>query len=118
MSMPTFPNSDCILTREQAINAILTSIALEETALSHIIDAEGEKIQYALQNSSYKNCCDNMEKILKVNESVSCLIEQITDMQLILKSKLRLAAKFLTLEQTKVPNKPIDPCLSKKEKLF
>jgi len=99
MSMPKFPNPDCILTREQAINAILTSIALEETALSHIINAEGEKIQYALQNSCCKNCCDNMEIILEVNESVSCIIEQITDMQLILKSKLRLAAKFLALEK-------------------
>ena len=32
-------------TREQAITDIIESVALEETALSHILNAEGEKIQ-------------------------------------------------------------------------
>jgi hypothetical protein len=118
MSMPKFPNPDCILTRDQAINAILTSIAQEEAALSHIINAEGEKIQYVLQNINSKNCHDDMDKILEVNESVSDLIEQITDMQLILKSKMRLAAKILALDKTEMPSKPIKTCSPKKERSF
>ncbi len=115
MSMPTFPNPDCILSREKAVNAILTSIALEETALSHIINAEGEKIQYALQHIESKHCHWNeaMDKVSEVNESVSELIEQITDMQLILKNKMHLAAKFLTAEKPKDPKPPTKPCSQK-----
>jgi hypothetical protein len=115
MSMPEFPNPDCILTREQSINAILTSIALEEAALSHIINAEGEKIQYVLQNIDLKNFYHDMDKILEVNESVSDLIEQITDMQLILKNKMRLAAKFLKHERTGTHDKPMTPCRPKRD---
>ena len=49
MSMPSFvagevPNPG----REESINQIIAAIALEELALSHVINAEGEKIQYVL----------------------------------------------------------------------
>ena len=46
MSMPQFiadevPNPG----REESINQVIAAIALEEIALSHILNAEGEKIQ-------------------------------------------------------------------------
>ena len=49
MSMPQFiagevPNPG----REESINQIIATIALEEISLSHILNAEGEKIQYVL----------------------------------------------------------------------
>lgn len=43
MGMPVIPAS--ATTRTQAITDIIQSIALQETALSHILNAEGEKIQ-------------------------------------------------------------------------
>jgi len=95
MSMPQFPPTDNILSRDEAINAILTSIALEEAALSHIINAEGEKIQYALKHLSPDDCCKSMCWIVKVNDSVSALVDQITDLQLLLKSKMRIAASLV-----------------------
>lgn len=90
MSMPTFPDPCTVLTHEEAINAILTSIALEETALSHIINAEGEKIQYALDNLE---CNTDIQLLLEVNESVADMLEQIADMQLVLVSKLNKVLK-------------------------
>ena len=42
MSMPSYPPNGADMTREQAITMIVASIAMEERALSHIIDAEGE----------------------------------------------------------------------------
>lgn len=43
MGMPVITPSTT--TRSQAITDLIESVALEETALSHILNAEGEKIQ-------------------------------------------------------------------------
>ncbi len=45
MSFPNIPNISptIAITREDAINLLLTSIAMEELGLSHIFDAEGGK---------------------------------------------------------------------------
>ena len=93
MSMPSFPCREEILTRDEAINAILTSIALEETALSHIINAEGEKIQYIIADD-----CADVCKVLKVNESVTALVDKIIDLQFILKMKLQVTKSFLPVK--------------------
>lgn len=42
MGMPVITAS--ATTRDQAITDLIQSVALEETALSHILNAEGEKI--------------------------------------------------------------------------
>ena len=89
MSMPKFPRPDEILYREEAVNAILTSIAAEEMALSHIMNAEGEKIQYILER------CADAQTVLEVNESVNSVLDRIIDIELILKNKMRLAKSFI-----------------------
>ena len=99
MSMPEFPDLEN-LTKEKAINSILTSIAMEEAALSHIINAEGEKIQFALTNK-----CRDLAQVVAVNDSVADLLERVFDLQLVLKSKLRLAKSFIDCKEEKRPDK-------------
>ena len=45
MSMPTITTSPNPISMRQAITDLIESIALEETTLSHILNAEGEKLQ-------------------------------------------------------------------------
>ena len=73
-----------------AASSLLQSIALEETAISHILNAEGEKIQKIL---SLHNC--DCKDILEVNKSVQETVEKITSLEVILKSKLDLIIPFL-----------------------
>lgn len=75
-------------TRCQAITDIITSIALEETALSHILNAEGEKIQKFVSEDSTAD----YTQILEANNSVRSMVGAITRLEVILQSKLELFA--------------------------
>lgn len=65
-----------------ACTDIMESIALVETALSHILNAEGEKIQKVLSMT------DNIDKILCVNREVNKTIVNATHLEHILYAKL------------------------------
>ena len=54
MSLPSFPVVNPPIELEDAVNQILSSIAMEELGLSHILNAEGEKLQYILGTLPYK----------------------------------------------------------------
>lgn len=89
MSMPSFPDLSSEITRENALNMILTSIAMEELGLSHIINAEGEKIQYVINDMiSHSGERASLEDILAVNKSVESLMNILMQSQIFLKSKM------------------------------
>ncbi len=96
MSMPTFPNISPEITREKALNMILASIALEELALSHIINAEGEKIQFIL-NELQENVGsgDSLDNVLAVNKSVESLMDALMQNQVFLKNKMERVLDFI-----------------------
>jgi len=77
---------------------ILTSIAMEELALSHILNAEGEKLQHVLKHLKPPN---DIDKLLAVNASISNLLENVSQNQMLLKGKMDKALNALT-----------DPCLT------
>lgn len=66
---------------------IMQSIALEEAAIAHILNAEGEKIQKAVANF------DDLDKLLCVNESVKQTIIHITQLETQLYLKLEALQK-------------------------
>lgn len=90
MSIPNFPEIDPEMTRERALDMILVSIAMEELALSHIINAEGEKLQYILGTLDEKRCgkSPDVNQLLCVNESISNLLEMVSQNQMLLKNKM------------------------------
>src|SRR5690554_1379818 len=92
MSMPTIPNitPDIDLDREDSINLLLASIALEEMGLAHILNAEGEKVQYIL---GAEDACLN--DLLAVNNSIEQVIKAVTKLQLILQDKLETVTQLI-----------------------
>lgn len=96
MSMPNFPSISPEITREMALNMILASIAMEELGLSHIINAEGEKIQYVLNELTCKTGYGaSVEDILAVNKSVESLLEILMQNQMFLKGKMERVLEIM-----------------------
>ncbi len=82
MSMPIIKPSG--VTRCGAVTDIIESVALQQTGLSHILNAEGEKIQLALQLAK------TPEELLAVNDSVESMVNSITRLEAMLQGKLAL----------------------------
>ena len=88
MSAPKIEKPQNSIDKNQAISDIIESIALEETGLAHIINAEGEKVQKALEIA---DCADDL---VSVNESVKDTLVKIIKMQMLLQFKLEEASKI------------------------
>ena len=97
MSMPEI---ECThIDKCSAATSLLQSIALEETAISHILNAEGEKLQKAVELS-----CDKKD-LIEVNKSVEDMVNKITNLEIVLRSKLDFIKPILE-DCKKKPPKP------------
>jgi hypothetical protein len=77
------------ITREDAINLIIASIAMEELGLSHILNAEGEKLQYVLGTLPGASIpAPTISELLAVNDSIRKTLKEITRKDWVLKQKL------------------------------
>ena len=85
MSMPTITTSP-----NQAITDLIESIALEETALSHILNAEGEKLQKVLAMEDV-----SLNQILDVNETVMNMVTTVNELEHTLRDKLEFISNNL-----------------------
>ena len=81
--MPVISSSN--ITRSQAITDIIQSVALEEAALSHILNAEGEKIQKMVAMADV-----TPEILLQTNKSVESMVDSVAQLETVLKQKLDL----------------------------
>ena len=78
-------------TREQAITDIIESVALQETALAHILNAEGEKMQAIIAMPDV-----TVEQLMQLNQSVTKMINTVTRLEMVLQAKLELFSADLT----------------------
>lgn len=82
MGMPIITTAN--IDRDDAITDIVQSVALEQAALSHILNAEGEKIQWVIAGGY------EPETVLETNKSVRSMVESVTRLEMVLQSKLGL----------------------------
>ena len=82
MGMPVLTPSNT--SNFQAITDIIESVALEQAALSHILNAEGEKIQKVVATATTSG------EMLAVNSSVQSMIGAVTRLEVVLQGKLEL----------------------------
>ncbi|NQF13665.1 hypothetical protein HPY31_06970 [Brevibacillus sp. HB1.3] len=96
MSMPTVPNitPEIILKRNEVLNLLLTSIALEEIGLSHLINAEGQKIQKITKEQSL-----SINDALALNNSVERMLRNVIKTEMLLQFRLE---DILKLEQMEI----------------
>ena len=71
--------------RSQAITDLMESIALQQAALAHILNAEGEKLQKVLSFTEM-----TPELILQTNRSVASMVNSVANLETVLKQKLEL----------------------------
>lgn len=87
MSFPTIPDitPEITINREEAINLLLASIALEEVSLSDLIDAEAKKVCHMVNHQDDRH---TIEDIKDINRSVNQTIKDIVKLQMLLQFKL------------------------------
>lgn len=100
MSMPKFPTEMHTPKLEEAINQTLSSIAMEQLALSHIMNAEGEKLQFVLgtlEDSKHEKHEKHVtvDELLEINESVRKMLDTIVSTEVVLKVKMTDALEAL-----------------------
>lgn len=100
MSMPNIPdiNPKITITKEDAKNILLVSVGLEEIALAHILNAEGEKIQSFLGTLECQEVKENIsiEDLEKLDNMVNETIKTITEKEQVLLKKLEEINKIDT----------------------
>lgn len=74
---------------EQAVTDIIESIAMEEAAVSNILNSEGEMIQ------KFKNISRNVQEYVLLNKSINDVMKNTLKLQMLLQSKLEEAEGLL-----------------------
>ncbi|MGE5474205.1 MAG: hypothetical protein ACM3UU_08310 [Ignavibacteriales bacterium] len=92
MSFPNIPDvsPDIEVNRDQVINLLLASIAFEELGLAHIINSEGEKIQFVIGTleGHTPSAPPTMAELLEINRSVEQTLRSVIKNQMLLQFKL------------------------------
>lgn len=92
MSFPTIPNitPSISLNRNDVVNLLLASIAFEELGLAHIINAEAEKIQFAVGTLPGQTPLEppTLANLISINRSAEQVLRTVIKNQMLLQFKL------------------------------
>lgn len=96
MSQPNIPNITPVITisRNDVINLLLASIALEELGLAHIINAEAEKLQFAVGTLPGLTTPVTISQLLLVNQNVQETLGTVIQKEMLLLTKLENVLKI------------------------
>ena len=78
-------------TRDQAITDLAQSVALQETALSHMLNAEGEKMQAIIGMPNVTS-----DDLMEMNKSVNKMLNAATRLEMTLLAKLEMFSDSYT----------------------
>lgn len=115
MSFPNIPNITPLIsvTVGQTIPLLLSSIALEELALAHIMNAEAEKIQFTLgtleTGVTLSPAEVSLADILEVNSNVQRTLRDVIKKEMLLIPKKMEVLMFVFLPQMKRFLLPVIP---------
>ena len=110
MSMPNIPNLNpqISVNRDDAVNIILSSIGMEELSLAHILNAEAEKIQFALGTlETAGGQASSMTDILETNKLANKMVRNVIKKQMLLSMKMEDTVDLA--EQTQPVTQPVTP---------
>lgn len=88
MSMPVI--KPCTITLEESVGDIIESIAMEESSISHILNAESEKLEAIINIPNV-----SAEELLAANESIKNTVDIIVQLELNLQAKLSLFSDII-----------------------
>ena len=81
---------------DQAVIDLLESIALQESALSHILCAESQKTRKPAMGMEELDLC----KLLEVNDSATNMVHAVANLEMMLKDKLEFISNNLYYPST------------------
>ena len=108
MSQPSFPDNPNI-PRDDAVNQIISSIASEELALSHILNAQGENIQYAVGTLPGLQESSTVDDVLNTNQSINGVLNALLETQMLLNGKFADAVQTPVVIGPTGPTGPTGP---------
>lgn len=109
MTMPEFPPQHHRPDLHHTLIDLLDSIALEEIALSHLLNAEAEKIQHFICHIS---SCTPPDVLIDFNVVVNETLETVIMKEWLLLRKLEKVTRFFNQQFPRPipPRPPVPPC--------
>ena len=107
MSMPNIPHvkPDIDIDRGKSIDLLIASVAFEELALAHLVNAEAEKIQFVLgtlkESTHYQSGSQErptLEDLIEINEVVGKMLKKVIEKEIILDFMLENAIELMNME--------------------
>ena len=85
MGMPNIPDMKpkIEITFEETVTLLLTSIAMEELSLAHIMNAEAEKIQEVIKTPG----CNKLAELVCIDKSVERMMRDVIKKEMLLEFK-------------------------------